>query len=223
MKILAGALTLIALSAGCGARPQASYQPQNFANVREDVLVRMPSGDVQSFVAALRHSAPDFPGVNVNVNVWRGDPLETSSADASVYEAALDDARLKASTIAARIGARVRSVESVTEYQGNTSAAPASMALGPSHGITLASGGPVTLAVVYATSSGGTVAVFGLADAAAHGAPRGVSISLSTNGTSMEAARVRIADLEAYVRRVARDFKLDPQALTFSDLGFNRN
>ncbi|HVA27694.1 MAG TPA: SIMPL domain-containing protein, partial [Candidatus Baltobacteraceae bacterium] len=216
-------LALAALSAGCGARPQAPYQPQSFANVREDVTVRMPSGDVQGFVAALRHAAPDYPGENVNVSAWRGNPLESSSADASVYEAALDDARRKASTIAAHVGARVLAVASVTEYQGSASADPARMTLGVAHGVTVASGGPVTLAVVYAISSGGTVAVFGLADAAAHGAPRGVSINLSASGPSMEAARVRVADLEAYVRRVARDFKLQPQALTFSDLGFNRN
>ncbi len=223
MKVAIATLALVAFIAGCGARQAAPPQPQSFANVREDVTVRMPSGDVQGFVSALRRAAPDSPGVNVNVNLWRGNPLESASVGTSVYEAALDDARVKASTIAAHIGARIRSVDSVAEYQGSTSAGPMRETVGIGHAVSVASGGPVTLAVVYTISNGGTVAVFGLADAAAHGAPRGVSIDLSTSGPSMEVARVRMSDLESYVRRVARDFKLDARAMTFSGLGFNRN
>ncbi len=192
------------------------------ANAHEDIVARMPEKAVQPFIAALRTSAPDLTG-NVNISEWRGDYGATSHADASVYVAAIDDAQQKASAIARHVNVKLGPIESLTEYDGPTGAASVggNIALKGSS-VMIRSEGPIALAVTYALSNGGSVSVFGLADAAAHGAPQGVDIGVNVTGPSIADAWAHAGNIENAVRQTARKFGLSDAAISINNTGFDR-
>jgi len=193
------------------------------ANVREDIVARMPQKDVQPFIAALRTGTPDLHG-NVNISEWRGDyGGGTSRADANVYVAAIDDAKQKAAAIAQHVNARLDAIESVTEYDGPAGAAssPRSMQLKGSS-VMVRTDGPIALAVTYAISNGGSISVFGLADAAAHGAPQGVDVGINVTGATVAEAWARAGEVENYVRQVGKKFGLTASAISINNTGFDR-
>ncbi len=182
----------------------------------------MAEKDVQPFISALRTGAPELTG-NVNISEWRGDYGGTSHADATVYVAALDDAQQKASAIARHVNAKLGSMLSVTEYDGPAGAAPSGQNIQlKGSSVMVRTDGPVALAVSYALSSGGSVSVFGLADAAAHGAPKGVDISVNVSGPSIAESWNRAGTIESYIRQAAHKFGLSGAAISISNTGFDR-
>jgi len=191
------------------------------ANVREEIIARLPQKDVQPFIAALRSEMPELTG-NINISEWR-DFGGTSRADANVYIAALDDAKQKATAIARHVNTTLGAIQSVVEYDGQAGAAPAPRGMqlkGVS--VMVRSDGPIALAVTYALSNAGSISVFGLADATAHGAPQGVDVSINVNGPSIAEAWSRAGTVEAYVRRVGRKFGLTGSAISISNTGLDR-
>jgi hypothetical protein len=191
------------------------------ANVREEIVARMPQKDVQPFIAALRSGMPDLTG-NINISEWR-DFGGTSRADANVYIAAIDDAKEKATAIARHVNARLGSIESITEYDGPAAAAPAPQgAQLKGSSVMVRSDGPIALAVTYALSNAGSISVFGLADATAHGVPQGVDVSVSVNGPSIAEAWSRAGTIETYVRQTSRKFGLAGSAISINNTGLDR-
>ncbi len=217
-------LPVIALSLfAVACAPQAQQYPNRIASVREDMISRLPQKDVQRFMNALRSDVPEQPGCSVNVNEWQGYG-RSANVDASVYEAALDDARRKALAIARRMGTGLGSVQSVSEFSGAADASGAQGRGMPLKGapVMTSAGQPVALGVVYRTSNGGDIAVFGLGDAAAHGAPQGVQVSINASAPTLDEARKRVAAVESSVRAIARKFGLPDTAVTVDNLGFDR-
>lgn len=181
----------------------------------------MPQKDVQPFIAALRSGMPDLTG-NINISEWR-DFGGTSRADANVYIAAIDDAKEKATAIARHVNARLGSIESITEYDGPAAAAPAPQgAQLKGSSVMVRSDGPIALAVTYALSNAGSISVFGLADATAHGVPQGVDVSVSVNGPSIAEAWSRAGTIETYVRQTSRKFGLAGSAISINNTGLDR-
>lgn len=192
------------------------------ANVREDIVARMPQKDVQAFIAALRTGTPELRG-NVSISEWRGDYGNTSRADANVYVAAIDDAKQKATAIAQHVNARLGAIESVTEYDGPAGAAPSPRTMQlKSSSVMVRTDGPIALAVTYAISNGGSISVFGLADAAAHGAPQGVDVGINVTGATVAEAWARAGEVENYVRQVGKKFGLTDSAISINNTGFDR-
>jgi len=218
--IKTAAIPLLLCAVSACSQPNSNAAPHG-ANVREEIIARMPEKTVQPFIAALRTSAPEVTG-NVNISEWRGDYGGTSRADANVYVAAINDAQQKASAIARHVNARLGSIQSVTEYDGPAGAAPSgqNMRLKGSS-VMVRTDGPVALAVTYGLSAG-SVSVFGLADAAAHGAPKGVAISVNVNDPSIAEAWARAGTIENYVRQIGRKFGLSGPAISITNTGFDR-
>ncbi|HEV2261945.1 MAG TPA: SIMPL domain-containing protein [Candidatus Rubrimentiphilum sp.] len=214
MKIAAGAVLLL-LAAACSVRPQYP----NYSNVREDLVVRMPEKDVQPFIVALRKNATTGAGVNLNVNAWLGSG-EPSVANADAYDAAMDDARHKAARIAGRMNVRLGAIQSVVEFQGPNRANDTPLRGRVEAMVIVHDNGPIALGVTYATSTGGSVSVFGLSDVAAHGAPQGVDVNLSSNASSSDVAWAHVNQVERIVRDTARRFGVRPEAITIQNTGF---
>jgi uncharacterized protein YggE len=192
------------------------------ANVREEIVARMPQKDVQAFIATLRTGAPELSG-NVNISEWRGDYGSTSSADANVYVSAMDDAKQKATAIAQHVHARLGAIASVTEYDGVAGAAPSQRNLPlKNSSVIVHADGPIALAVTYSLSTGASISVFGLADAAAHGAPQGVDIGVNVNGPTIAEAWARAGEVENYVRQAGKKFGLGDTAISINNTGFDR-
>ena len=180
----------------------------------------MPGQDVTAFVNALRNNAP-AQSANFTVGEWRGDFGSAFTASASLYQAAVDDARRKASAIALRMPARLTGVQSVTEFSGDTQAmapVPGAPVLKAINTVTIENR-IVTVAVVYRTDTASTIAVFGRADAA-HSAPEGVSIDVYANAASLSEARRRMQAAQSYITSTARQFHIPPAAITVTSAGF---
>lgn len=183
----------------------------------------MPAGDVPAFMTAARARVSDIPGSMINISEWHG--ARTAGANADVYDAALQDADRKAAAIAAHLHARVAGILSVTEYRGAASAGGTRQAgmetLSVSH-VSVSANEPVALAVVYAASGGRSIAVFGLADAAAHGAAEGVDVNIYVTGASAAQAARRMQLVEQGVRAAGARFRLGPQAFTVTNVGLGQ-
>ena len=217
-KRAAFSLLLLTAITSCGrSGPVMSHS----ASAREDIIARLPQKDVQPFIAALRSGMPDLTG-NINISEWR-DYGGTSRADANVYIAAIDDAKQKATAIARHVNAKLGAIESITEYDGPVGAAPAPGATQlKGSSVMVRSDAPIALAVTYTLSSAGSISVFGLADAAAHGAPQGVDVSVSVNAPSIAEAWNRAGGVESYVRQVGRKFGLTGSAISINNTGLDR-
>ncbi|HZT13746.1 MAG TPA: hypothetical protein VFA29_13120 [Candidatus Baltobacteraceae bacterium] len=207
---------LLGVAGGSSPPPRSSF----IANMRATYLVRMPGQDVTAFVNALRNNAP-AQSANFTVGEWRGDFGSAFTASASLYQAAVDDARRKASAIALRMPARLTGVQSVTEFSGDTQAmapVPGAPVLKAINTVTIENR-IVTVAVVYRTDTASTIAVFGRADAA-HSAPEGVSIDVYANAASLSEARRRMQAAQSYITSTARQFHIPPAAITVTSAGF---
>lgn len=188
--------------------------------MRAGYVVHVSPAQVEPFIDALRNNALGQSG-QFNVGEWRGYPEDTFTTGPASYEAALDDARQKASVIAARLGERLGSVESVTEYSGGVAAssvAPGAPVMRPINAVS-ATDRVVTLAVMYRTQSADSIAVFGRGDAA-QGAPEGVSIDVYTSAPSEPEARDRMQRARSYIYDTAHAFHVPDSAIAITSAGF---
>ena len=188
--------------------------------MRLTMVVRMPRQKVQPFIEALRANASGKTAT-FTVGEWRGDYGSAFAANSNLYEAALDDARKKASAIAVHSGLQLGPVRSVTEFSGG--AAAVAQSGGPP---LKAIAGPVTindrivtLAVEYTATNGIPIAVFGRADAA-QSAPQGVSVDVYANAASIEDARRTVDSAEALVDKTASGVGIAPASITVTSAGF---
>lgn len=190
----------------------------------------MPAAVVDRFIALLESGAPNLEGTGIDANQWNGSP-QVTSADATLYQSALDDAQRKAQAIAQHLSERLSAPRSIVEFNGATGAAPELPAPAPAGivekvaiapRVLIAGNRSVALAVTYGLSDGGTVSVFGLGNAAEHGAAQGVMVNVNANAPTMQRAQQRLNGLVRYVDQTAHRFNVPASAVSISNMSFNR-
>ena len=86
--------------------------------------------------------------------------------------------------------------------------------------IQVGSHGPVVLAVRYRLANGGTISVFGLSNALAHGEAQGLNINLVIRGANAAQVNRRLDRYMQVLRGVAKRKGLSDTAITFTSLSF---
>jgi Protein of unknown function (DUF541) len=208
-------LALCVLS-GCARGAAPNSVNENRANVGETLAITLAPATVAQAIQTMQADpALDDPRVAIQIEPLVA-PRRTSDVQTDTYVAALDDARAKAATIAARLGLRLGPVRSIDELvpQNSTFARPGPMApaMGQPESIAkrmtlpAAANGVVTLAVTF-DAGGVPISVFGVRagarpEAASHDA-NGITLTLRARGTDLRDAQAHLRVVESAARSIA--------------------